>query len=110
MMRTLILITICMFGLSACTFTETAGKNHAMTGDKAHLNTTGIGLKFLFTSPIAGTPTIDGAVNGLAEDAKKTGANNIEIVQSSSTNLWWIFPPFSIILNPIITNVAADVK
>lgn len=110
MKKITILLLAFMISLTGCTFTESAGTGSSMTGAKAHLNTTGVGLRFLFIQDLIGTPTIDGALNGLEAEAQKHSAKNVRIVQSSSSNLWWIFPPFSIFINPIITNIAADIK
>ena len=49
-----------------------------------------------------------GGVMTLPDEAKKMGKSRVRIVQSSETRLWWILPPFSLILTPAWTNVAGD--
>ncbi|MBK9307907.1 MAG: hypothetical protein IPM58_12685 [Nitrospira sp.] len=58
--------------------------------------------------PFIGDATLDGAVEEFTKAAKQVGANRVQIVQSNETRLWWIFPPFSLLLTPTFTNIAGD--
>lgn len=90
---------------SGCTFTEVASNP---AGAKTHVNTTGIGLKLFFSETLAGSPTIDHALDACADEAKQQGADKLTVVQSNSSNLWWLLFPLTVAVNPVITNVAAD--
>ncbi|MGE4157557.1 MAG: hypothetical protein AB7F75_00495 [Planctomycetota bacterium] len=95
---------------TGCTSTEDCGNGNGTIGGKTHLNTTGFGFKLLFGNEIGMSAEIKDAVDATAAVAKEKGASNIQIVQSSSTNLWWVLFPFTLVINPVITNVAADAK
>lgn len=76
----------------------------------AHVNTKKLGVHVLFGwIPLLGVNTIPNTVNALTKDAKKAGADSFEIVHSSRTNWWGVFPPFTFILTPVTVEVAANV-
>jgi len=76
----------------------------------AHLSTTNIALHALFGSakPLAGNATLEKTVEDFTAQAKEEGASKVRIVQSSKTALWFIFPPVSFFVTPVISNVAGE--
>lgn len=76
----------------------------------AHLSTTNIAMHALFGSakPLAGDATLEKTVADFTAAAKAEGASKVRIVQSNKTALWFLFPPITFFVTPVITNVAGD--
>lgn len=99
--------------LSGCALTSTATNFnglHNFDGSEApvHINLTKVALHLGVVMPLAGDASLDGTVEEFTKAAKKSGADRVRIVQSDETTLWWIFPPFTFLFTPKITNVAGD--
>ena len=73
-----------------------------------HINTTKIALNLLIKKPLVGDASLQATMDEVAQQAKLVGSTQIRVVQSKSTVLWYIYPPFSFIIQPAIGNVAAD--
>lgn len=73
-----------------------------------HLNTTNIAIHLLFSKPLIGDATLQKTVSDFTLQAKDGGAQQVRIVQSSKRSLWWLLPPITFIVQPVITNVAGD--
>jgi hypothetical protein len=98
---------------SGCTFTSKADQFNGLPGADgkavSHLNVSKLSLTLLFgSSQLAGDATLDATVSEMTSEAKSDGANTVRIVQSDESLYWWVFPPFSFILTPMMSNVAAD--
>jgi len=98
--------------VAGCSRTQTARDFSGLTtfdGRQAtHINTTNYAIDLLFV-PLVGDATLENTVSDMTFRAKAMGASEVRIVQSSSKRLWYIFPPFSFIVHPVIGNAAADV-
>ena len=74
-----------------------------------HVSTTNIALHFLFGSkPALGDASLEKTVSDFTAKAKAEGASKVRIVQSNKTSLWFIMPPITFFITPVITNVAGD--
>ena len=76
----------------------------------AHMSTTNIALHLLFGSgkPLVGDASLEKTVGDFTAAAKAAGAQKVRIVQSTKTALWFLFPPVSFFITPVISNVAGD--
>jgi hypothetical protein len=80
-----------------------------MDGDKVtHVNTRNYAVHLFVTQPFIGDATLQNTVKSFTEEAKKTGATKVRIVQSNETTMWWLLPPLTFILTPVTTDVAGD--
>jgi len=96
---------------AGCSMTSKATDFNGLTtpdGAASHLNTTNVAVNLLFTKPIVGDATLQETVSACTAEAKAEGASKVRIVQSHSTAYWWILPPISFVVQPVVTNVAAD--
>ena len=97
---------------SGCAFHTTAKKwNGAMGPDGEpvyYTSTTKVGLNFLVVVPFLGDTGIGGMVDDLTENVSEEDGSNIRIVQGSSENYWYGFPPFTWILTPVVSTLSAD--
>lgn len=71
-------------------------------------STTNIGLNLLVVVRLVGGTDIDGMIDELTEEIAEEDGDRVRIIQSSSENYWYGFPPLTWILTPVITTVAAD--
>ena len=51
---------------------------------------------------------IDGLVADITEEVKNRNGSNVRVFQADSENYWYGFPPFTWIITPVISTVAAD--
>ena len=98
--------------LTGCSMTSTAKNFNSLPGADGqpveYVSTTNVALHLLFSTPVVGNATLEQTVADFTKMAKDDGASKVRITQSDKTTLWWIFPPFSFIVQPVITNVAGD--
>lgn len=113
-MRHIALISLVVFALAAagCSFTSKAtnfnGLNDFDGNAVEHVSTTNIALNGLFVWPLWGDASLEETVSCFTEAAKEDGALKVRLVQSDSSTYWWIFPPISFFIHPVVTNVAGD--
>ena len=96
---------------SGCSMTTEAKDFNGLTtpdGNATHVSTTNIAIHLLFTDPVVGDATLPQTVADHTAAVKKTGASKVRIVQSNVTTYWWILPPFSFVIHPVVSNVASD--
>ena len=77
-------------------------------GAASHVSTTNIAVHVLFSRPGLGDATLPTTVSDYTSAAKESGASEVRIVQSNVTTYWWVFPPFSFVIHPVVSNVAGD--
>jgi hypothetical protein len=97
-----------------CTFTSKAKRWNDrvdLNGNPVYYETaTKVGLKLLIIVPFLGDMGITGMVNDLTEDIKSSDGDNVAVVQGGSENYWYGWPPFTWVLTPVISNVAAEYR
>lgn len=84
------------------------GRTDAAGQEIAHANQTKWAINLLLFSPLWGDATLETSVNDLTREAADRGYEGVRIVQSDTSMLWWAFFPFTLILTPVNSNVAAD--
>src|SRR5919108_2985652 len=112
-MRTFALTLLVLLPFTACTWSSTASDFHGLRGVDGsiptHINSTTCALHLFVTLPFVGDASLKTAVSEFTKRAEELGGTRVRIVQSDETWLWWILPPFSLIVTPAWTNVAGDV-
>ncbi len=97
---------------SSCVLHDTATSMSELPSQNGkpvvHVNTTSIALHLLFTQPLVGNAQFDNTVKEMTTHLVASGAKNVRIVQSNSSSYWYLFFPFTLIITPVVTNVAAD--
>ena len=98
--------------LSNCAFHTTAKNWNGLTGSDGkptyYKTTTKVAFKLAVVIPFIGNVGIDGMVDDLTEEIAEVKGDNVRIVQGSTENYWYGFPPFTWILTPVISKVAAE--
>ncbi len=95
----------CAFHSTATHWNETVGPNGEPVWVKS---TSNVGLNLFVVLKIAGGTNIDGMIDELTKEIGAEGGDRVRIIQSSTENYWYGFPPFTWIFTPVITTVAAD--
>lgn len=107
--KLVLLLTVVLTGCALTSkATNFSGLNSVDGPAPAHINMTKYALHIFIIFPFLGDATLEKTVAEFTEEAKKLGKSKVRIVQSDQTRLWWIFPPFSLIVTPAWTNVAGD--
>jgi hypothetical protein len=80
-----------------------------LDGDKVtHINTRNYADHLFITKPLFGDATLQNTVKEFTEEAKKTGATKVRIVQSDEWTMWYLLPPLTLIFTPVTVDVAGD--
>jgi hypothetical protein len=107
----LIVIVAAVVLASGCSSTSMAKDFNGLTtpdGKATHVSTTNIAVHMLFSKPVWGNATLEETVSCCTKAAKDDGASKIRIVQSDVTTYWWVLPPISFVIHPVVSNVAGD--
>jgi len=98
--------------VSGCSMTSSARDYSGLMipegSPKAHVSTTNVAIHVLFSKPVVGNATLPEVVKDCTAAAKREGATKIRLVQSSVTTYWWILPPFTFVIHPVVANAAGD--
>ncbi len=109
--RMVVLACFCCL-MSGCAFHSTATNWHGLTGVDGepayYKKTSKVAMNLLVVIPFAGNVGVGGMVEDLTEAIAEEGGNNVRIVQGSSENYWYGFPPFTWVLTPVVTTVSAE--
>jgi hypothetical protein len=97
---------------SSCAFHSLATEwNHRVGPDGEpvfYAVTTQVGLRLLVVVPFLGRLGIDGQVQELTRDIAIRGGDRVRIVQGSTENYWYGFPPLTWVLTPVVTTLNAE--
>lgn len=108
--RAMVLVAALLF--SGCAFHSTAKDWNGLKGIDGkpayYEKTTKVAFNLLIAVPFIGNVGIDGMVRDLTADIAEVNGNNVRIVQGSSENYWYGFPPFTWVLTPVVTTVSAE--
>ncbi len=72
--------------------------------------TTSYALNGLFVFPLIGNAQRDKTIGRFTEEASGRGATRVDIQNTSSFTYWFIFPPISFFIHPVVTNVEGSVE
>ncbi|MFW6279928.1 MAG: hypothetical protein ACOC2T_02770 [Planctomycetota bacterium] len=109
---TMVIVGAMVLG-AGCTMTDRGTDLNGMTNmdgeDVVHQSTTNVALHFLFSKPVINDGRLQKTVADFTADATEYGASEVRIVQSSKSTYWYVMPPISFIVQPVVTNVAGDI-
>ena len=97
---------------AGCTLSSTADEWHDRIGPngkpiyvKLHTN---IGLNLAIIIPFLGHTSLREQIDAVTSEIASEDGDRIRMVESSSENYWYGFAPFTWIVTPVITTVAAE--
>ncbi|MEM9382324.1 MAG: hypothetical protein AAGB93_20390 [Planctomycetota bacterium] len=101
----LLLASSCAFHSKATSWNGRVGPN----GEPIFVrSTTNVGLNLLILVKLFGDTDTTGMIDELTEEIAEENGDKVRIIQSSSENYWYGFPPFTWIVTPVVTTVTAD--
>lgn len=98
---------------AGCTSTKVARDFNGLSSPDGqvigHLSTSNIAVHLLVgKKPLWGDASLEKTVSDFTAAAKSEHAQKVRIVQSSSTAYWFLFFPFTLVLTPVVSNVAGE--
>lgn len=97
---------------TGCAFHTTAEEWNGRVGADGKpiyfTSTTQVGANLLIIIPFLGRLAIDGMVEELTAEIRQKGGDHIQIVQGDSENYWYGFSPFTWIVSPVVSTLAAE--
>ena len=95
--------------LAACSTTTVGTKfNGIATSDgspRVFQNTTNYAIHLgMGYYPVLGNGTVEGSINSFTDEARKNGGTKADITNMSANNFWYIFPPFTFLITPVVTD------
>jgi hypothetical protein len=97
---------------SGCAFHSTASHWNGRVGPNGEpvfvKSTSSVGFNLFVLIKLVGGTNIDGMIHEMTGNIAAEGGDRVRVIQSSTENYWYGFPPFTWIVTPVITTVAAD--
>ena len=97
---------------AGCTMTSTAKQWNGRVGPnskpiyvKSHKT---VGVNLLVFIPVLGATTMSKQIDGLTKEIETEKGDVVRMIETSSENYWYGWPPFTWVLTPVITTVTAD--
>ena len=104
---------VCVLALTtSCVFHSTANHWNGRVGinDKpVYVKTqTSVGFNLGIVLRLLGATAIDPMVDEMTKEIAEENGDRVRVIQSSTENYWYGFPPFTWILTPVVTTVVVD--
>jgi len=104
-----LVLVLAMFpGCSTTTVAKNFNGMDTPAGKAVHVSQSNMALHLLMNKPLAGDASLETTVADFTAAAKKEGASKVRIVQSNSNKLWYLLFPITLVLTPVMSNVAGD--
>lgn len=99
---------------AGCAFHSTATQWNGRVGPDGEpvfvKSSTNVGLNFLILVKIIGGTGTSGMIDAVTREIADESGDHVRMVESSTENYWYGFPPFTWILTPVITTVTAEYR
>ena len=104
---TLPLLAGCSFHSSATHWNGVVGQDGNPIFVKSTMN---LALNVGIILPILGRTTIDEMMDESTAEIASQGSNHVRVIETSSENYWYGFPPLTWLLTPVITTVNVEYR
>jgi len=98
--------------LTGCTFTSTSDQWNGRIGPNGKpvyvKSQTEVGVNFLIFVPFLGATSLPEQIRNVTSEIATENGNTVRMVESSVENYWYGFSPFTWIITPVVTTVAAE--
>jgi hypothetical protein len=112
--RQFLLPALLLSALPSCAFHSTATEFNRRVGVDGYpvfyTTTTKAGAKLFIAVPFLGRMGIDGMVNDMTREIASRDGDRVRIVQGSTENYWYGFPPFTWIITPVVSTMNAEYR
>jgi len=110
----LLLSAVLLFTTSSCVLHGRATDFSGVAGIRGepveYQTTTSYSLAFVFVWHAFGDATLQNTVKEFSAEASERGAQRVRITNTSSSTYWWVFPPISFFVHPVVTTVQGDIE
>ena len=97
---------------AACSLSSTATHWNGRVGVEGQPifveTTVNVGFNLGIIIPFLGNTTMDSMINVTSGEIAEKGGNRLRVIQTSSENYWYGFPPFTWIVTPVVTDVGIE--
>ena len=108
------LVFLVILATQSCATHSQVENFHGVTGIRGepieYQTTTSYALHGLFVFPLLGDGGKTSTVESFMEEAGDRGATRARITQTSSFTYWFILPPISFFIHPVVTSVEGDIE
>lgn len=98
----------------ACVTHSVATEFHGVAGIRGvpveYQTTTSYAIHGLFIFPLLGDARKASVIDAFAEEAAGRGGSRQRIAQTGGLTFWFILPPISFFVHPVVTTVEGDVE
>ena len=99
---------------TSCAFHSTASEWNGRVGPDGEpvyvKSSTSIGLNLFILLKIIGGTNTPGLIDEVTKEIAVEGGDHVRMVESSTENYWYGFPPFTWIFTPVISTVTAEYR
>ena len=113
MLRSTVVAVLLAIAAGCTTHTHATDFNGVpgMRGEPSHYqSTTSYALNGLFVFSLAGNASTDRVVSNFTAEAAGRGATRVHILDVKSSTYWWVLPPLSFFIHPVVTTVQGNVE
>lgn len=108
----LVTLVLASFAFTSCATHTTAHRWNGVVGGDGeptfYTATKRPALQLFVALPFLGNPDVDGMVDDLTAYVAEEGGDRVRIVQGTSVNYWFAFPPLTWIVTPVVARVDAE--
>ena len=98
----------------ACVSHSSATEFHGVAGVRGvpieYQTTTSYAIHGLFVFPLLGDGSKASVVDAFAKEAAARGASRTRIAQTNSLTYWFLLPPLTFFVHPVVTSVEGDIE
>jgi len=99
---------------AGCAFHSTATQWNGCVGPDGEpvfvKNSTSVGFNLFILLKIVGGTNTPGLIDEVTKEIAGESGDHVRMVESSTENYWYGFPPFTWILTPVISTVTAEYR
>jgi len=105
-------LAVVLLGCTGCTFTSTANRWNGLVGENNKptwvKTDTNVGVNLLIFIPFLGSSALPKQIDEVTKKIAEEKGNTVRMVESTTENYWYGFSPFTWIITPVVTTVAAE--
>ena len=100
--------------LPSCVLHEHSSEHSGIPGVRGepieYQVTTTVGLQGLFLFDLWGDASVEASVKEFSAEASARGATRADIQRVNTTVLWYVLPPISFLIHPVVTDVQGSIE
>ena len=98
--------------LVGCAFHSTASHWNGRVGANGRpifvKTSTNLAINLAVIVPFLGNTSMDDLIDETTDEVAEKNGDRLRVIQSSSENYWYGFPPFTWVITPVLTDIAVE--